>query len=856
MTDLPPSPKVDLTTCDFEPIHEIGRIQSFGYLLSFSSDWIVNFASLNCAELFARPAQSLIGAPGHEVVDSRALHEIRSRLQMLGSPDSVERMFDIELVGDGRLFDLAVHMSGRSFIIEAEPGESGKRRDYVGYVRPMIERMRKTGDVHKLCESAARQLRALTGFDRVMIYRFGPSGAGEVIAESLSGTIESYRGLHFPASDIPAQARRLYARNLLRIITDVDDPTVPIIPATDPDGQPLDLSMSGLRAVSPIHIEYLGNMGVKASMSVSIMRRDKLWGLIACHHYSPLRLSYPVRSAAELFGEFFAYLLEQAETDDALARRATAVQLHDRIMVRLAGGTSLLTAFDDFAETIGKVIPFDGAVGWVDGQFVNQGITPSREQFIELARFLNTAGASTVWSSNHLSAVFAPAAAYSERAAGVLALPVSRSPRDYIVLFRREFIHQVNWAGDPSKPVEVGPLGARLTPRKSFDIWKEERRGQSRAWEADEIATAESLRVTLLEVVLRLADSAHREREQASAHQDFLIAELNHRVRNILNLIRGLVSQSRASAQTIDQFAEIVGNRIYALARAHDLVTRNNWTPASIHGLVRTECKAYVADSVSRLNIAGVDALLQPGAFSTMALVIHELTTNSCKYGALSDNRGRVAMTLQRRGDGGLEVLWAESGGPAVKPPERRGFGSAIIERTVPHELGGEAEIDYPESGVVARFVLPAAQIASFGVLPSCAEAEPAPAEPDAGPARETLLDGQVLVVEDNMIIAMETEEILRGLGCAQCHGVASVADALAVLDGHEIRFGLLDINLGKETSAPVAAALAERGTPFIFASGYGEGAAVPRGFESVPIVTKPYSPKDIFAAIASLKRD
>lgn len=247
----------------------------------------------------------------------------------------------------------------------------------MSYVRPMIDRLRQSSSIEQLCASAARHLRGLTGFDRVMVYRFEGDGAGEVVAESLNGMVDSFKGLHFPASDIPAQARRLYTRNLLRIISDVDDPTVPIYPATDPNGDPLDLSMSGLRAVSPIHVEYLRNMGVKASMSVSIMRRGKLWGLMACHHYSPLTLSYSVRTASELFGEFFAYLLEQKETDFALEQRSASMRLHDEMMARVASGGSLLEAFEDFSESIGRVIPFDGVIGWVDGRFMSHGTTPS-----------------------------------------------------------------------------------------------------------------------------------------------------------------------------------------------------------------------------------------------------------------------------------------------------------------------------------------------------------------------------------------------------------------------------------------------------------------------------------------------
>lgn len=840
---------VDLSTCDLEPIHIIGRIQSFGWLISFSSDWIINHVSLNCGDLFGRDPRDLIGLSATEFLSAEALHDIRTRLQILGGSGTVERAFDLDLLGDGRCFDVAVHPSGRSFVLEIEPHEGGKRRDFVSYVRPMIERLRQSATIEQLCASAARHLRGLTGFDRVMVYRFDGDGAGEVVAESLNGMVDSFKGLHFPSSDIPAQARRLYTRNMLRIISDVDDPTVPVHPTVGPNGDPLDLSMSGLRAVSPIHIEYLRNMGVKASMSVSIMRRGKLWGLMACHHYSPLRLSYSVRTASELFGEFFAYLLEQKETDFSMEKRSESLRLHDEIMARVASGGSLLDAFGEFTDSIGHVIPFDGVVGWVDGRFLSHGVTPGQRQFEKLARFLNTAGASTVWSTDNIGGVFAPAREWVDKAAGLLALPVSRSPRDYIVLFRSEALREVKWAGNPEKSVELGPNGARLTPRKSFEIWKEERRGYSRPWTDEEVAAAESLRITLLEVVLRLSDAANVEREQATRQQDMLIAELNHRVRNILNLIRGLVTQSKEGASTIDEFAEIVGSRIHALARAHDQVTRKDWSPSSLYDLIRTEAGAYASHSQDRVVIEGPDALIAPSAFTTLALVIHELMTNSCKYGALSDSRGQVCVTLGRGDDGALEIDWNEEGGPPVKEPTRRGFGSTIIERTIPHELSGSASVIYPESGLHALFLIPVDHIASFET-PGAVIREPVVEPPAVADISDGLASGVALIVEDNVIIAMEAEDVLRGFGFHDCRIAGSVNSALGVLEGADVSFAMLDVNLGKDTSEPVAQALQARGIPFIFASGYGERALQSGQFKGVPVVTKPYGEREMRLAI------
>jgi light-regulated signal transduction histidine kinase (bacteriophytochrome) len=412
-----PEQGVDLNSCDLEPIHIIGRIQTFGTLLAVSSDWIISRASTNCAGLLGRSAQEVIGLSASEFLAPGAVDQIRARLSEL-QPGQVERLFNLALTHDGRSFDLALYRSGRHVVMEVEPAATKAARDYLSLVRPMLDATRKAADLTDLCDIAARQMRRLTGFDRVKVYRFDAEGAGEVIAEARGDGIDSFLGLHFPASDIPRQARLLYTKNLLRIISDVDDTPADVYPVLDFDGAPLDLSHSGLRAVSPIHIEYLRNMGVKASMSVSILRNGELWGLFACHHYSPLTLPYGTRTAAELFGEFFSGALEQMEIRKALTQRDTATHLHDALMAQVANGGALLANFDRFADLIRQVIPFDGIVGYVAGDYVARGDTPAQRQFLDLARFLNTTGNGACWSTHHLAQVYPPPQGSEKGSAG------------------------------------------------------------------------------------------------------------------------------------------------------------------------------------------------------------------------------------------------------------------------------------------------------------------------------------------------------------------------------------------------------------------------------------------------------
>ncbi|MGJ8573030.1 MAG: HWE histidine kinase domain-containing protein [Hoeflea sp.] len=857
MTDAKPAAAVetvDLSNCDRELIHVLGKVQSFGALISVSSDWFVNHVSRNIHEFIdGAQAEELVGRPLSEVLDPDAIHDIRSKLQQLGSPDAVQRLFECRLTSSPDLFDLALHLSGRSVVIEIERHQTRGKTDQTSYVRPMIDRIAKADSVEQLCKVAARQVRALTGFDRVMVYQFQPDGSGMVIAEALTAGMDSFKGLHYPASDIPSQARALYKRSLLRIISDVDDEGWAIHPVVSPSGEPLDLSLSSTRAVSPIHLEYLRNMGVAASMSISILKRGELWGLFACHHNTPRTLPYDTRTAAELFGQMFSYMLDQMEGDVERTQRDRGQALHDRLMSQLADGSKIEDNFDVIASAIQEAIPFDGAVGWIRGKFFSQGSTPAAAQFEDLARFLNTTAPGTVFSTDNLAKVYPQASEFADRAAGLLALPVSRSPRDYIVLFRGEIAKSVSWAGNPDKPASLGPNGARLTPRKSFETWREVVRNHCVPWTSTEVYAADALRVTLLEVVLRMSDASLREQSQAHERQEILISELNHRVRNILNLIRGLVNQSKSEARSVSEFTEVVGGRIHALARAHDQITRKNWNPASAHELIALEIEAYLDGNADRVQVKGIDVLLEPGAFTTFALVAHEMITNSAKYGALSNQHGSLEITTTREGDGHFHIHWLETGGPPiVNPPSRRGFGSTIIEKSIPFELKGTAQLRFEPSGLQAEFTIPAAYVAAIK-LPSKLESGRAQKRSDIATPH---LDCDVLIVEDNMIIGLDAEEFVRELGARSIHVASNSSDAITIVESRELGFALLDVNLGTETCESVAIALQARSVPFAFATGYGDQTHLLQRFPNTPVVQKPYSKADIAQALTTIHAD
>ncbi|MBN2972545.1 GAF domain-containing protein [Roseomonas aeriglobus] len=845
---------VDLTNCDREPIHELGGIQPLGFLIAVSPDWLVKRASANVADILGIGAEDLLGAPIADYLSAETIHVLRNRLTMLRGDDAVERVFGLPLRdGDDTRFDFAVHMVDGTIVLEGEPTSANPTADPAGTIRAMMARLDETGELPAFFREGARQVRAITGFDRVMVYKFDTDGSGIVVAESARSGIGSFLDLRYPASDIPVQARKLYLRTPFRIIADVNAEAVPIVPSRDETGAPLDLSLSILRAVSPIHIEYLRNMGVAASLSISIIVEGRLWGLFACHHYSgPRAPDFERRSIAELFGAMFAFKLESRERKALAVYEQSARATSDRLLAAIAGDASLLDRPEWLGEMLSQTVPCDGIGIWVDGRVASSGITPPTSAFPALVRRLNAMASGRVFATDHLAGVLPAAEAYAETGAGVLAIPISRSPRDYVLLFRQERVRTVTWGGDPQKPATWGPNGARLSPRKSFEAWTQEVRHRSEPFTEAEVRVAEMLRASLIEVVLRLSDDAQAERQRASERQELLIAELNHRVRNILSLIRGLVRQSNRSAGSVRDYVEMLEGRIEALARAHDQITQDNWSPAPLIRLIETEASAYLAGKAARVTTSGPPVLLRPAAFSTLALVFHELMTNSAKYGALSDSGiVRVDWTLDAEND--LRILWRETGGPAVQAPTRQGFGTTIIQRSIPYDLRGKAEVRYAVTGLEADFCVPGQHIVVDG------EAAPtaAPAvlgDPDvttAAPA--SVLTGTVLLVEDSLIIAMDAEDILTSLGASRVVTAASTTAAFDEIVENALTLAVLDVNLGNETSLPVAEMLHARGIPFVFATGYGEQLRLPPELENTPVLQKPYTAANLRRGLEQL---
>jgi light-regulated signal transduction histidine kinase (bacteriophytochrome) len=829
----------DLTNCDVEPIHIPGSIQPHGCLLACD-------ATAGSILRHSANSHALLGIEGElngnnlsDVIGRTLAHEIRNALSRAQDGGRSALLFG-QALANGRHFDVAVHRYKGYAIIELEPTESDIAQP-LELSRTMLNRISKLATTEQLISGAVRLIQAMLDYDRVMIYQFGADGAGKVCGEAKRPHLESFFGQYFPATDIPKQARALYLKNPIRIISDANCERVQIVPVLDASGEPLDLSFAHLRSVSPIHCEYLRNMGVRASMSISIIVDGELWGLIACHHYEPRTLSMAQRVAAEIFGEFFSLhlnALNHKQTLDAATTARTALDNLLQAAVKVEDINELLgNSLSDFA----KLIPADGLAITLQGKVTVLGTTPAEDDIKSLARFATNVTDGKTWATNKLSNFIEDAERYADRAAGMLVIPLSQRPRDYIFFFRKELVQTLNWAGNPEKSYETGPFGDRLTPRKSFAIWKQTVHLQSEPWTEKERQFGEAARTAMVSVILEHSELLADERAKSAVRQRMLNQELTHRVKNILAIIKSLVTNPASQNTTLENYVEALRGRIQALSFAHDQVVRGEGG-GSLQELLDAELSPYRTD-MNAIELKGPNVWMDARSFSIMALVFHELSTNAAKYGSLSRQGGKLSVSWSVDPFGACDILWSESNGPVVHAPSRQGFGTVLIDRSIPFDLGGESNVEYKPEGISASFRIPARFVSTR------AERKTQAAVNAAAPEVPSVDRGgkKVMIVEDQMLIALELEQILQEAGLEVVATLTSSQQSIGYLaDGPLPDLAILDVNLGDTTSEPIAHVLTQKGVPFMFATGYDNGNDVPAAFSDVPVVRKPYSGETI----------
>jgi light-regulated signal transduction histidine kinase (bacteriophytochrome) len=684
---------LDLAACEREPIHIPGAIQQHGVLLALSDALEVCAASANADPLLGPP----MGRSISQIIECGGI-----QIERGAGAAVAQHVGTVELLGVPH--DAFVHRSGAALILELEKtaGEAPNSTDLLAQLLATSSSIAEAGGLMDASKVAAEAARAITGYDRVMIYRFLGDGSGQVIAEDRSERVESLLNHRYPASDIPAQARALYVNNPVRVIPDVAYAPV----ALDAENRLLDLSGAVLRSVSPYHIQYLKNMGVGASASISILRQGELWGLIACQHLSPKPIGHlhreMCRHVALLLATSISCLEEEASQREVL--RLT--RRREELLPRVSAAEDLADGLTQNAEELRRVIASDGVAILAGDRIVRSGACPTEADIQALCLTLTHSSAPSIFSSDELSSHHSPASGWGAYGSGLLSVMLSRSPPLALLWFRAEEIETVNWAGNPHKPLEPGASTGDLTPRRSFEVWAEQVRGRSRPWRPNELEAAQQLADRLTEIAehkalsqlgRQLSESVH-EKDAALAAKDLMVREVHHRVQNNLQVVTAMLKLQKGEIEDegARQQLELASDRIRSISTLHRLLWRSeNMQVVNLESffselseeLVATrgeKWRGQVQLQVTPIQLPGHMVML-------LGLAVTELLTNAFKH-AYGGAPGPITLVAIERGDAKISVTVRDrgvGGGPEVRPES---FGSRLVQRLI-QQMGGQLNV-------------------------------------------------------------------------------------------------------------------------------------------------------------------
>jgi diguanylate cyclase (GGDEF)-like protein/PAS domain S-box-containing protein len=505
-----------LSNCAREPIHQIGTIQPGGVLVALrQTDLVVHSVSANVGDLFDFTPDAVLGQSLDHLIGEASAAAFRELIAQGKDLDALHWSIAIARPSGEARFDAQVFLAGGLWIIEIEcqpPALSDPFYDVFIPIRDALWKLDSEMDLQRYTQAVVDQVRVLTDFDRVMMYRFDSNWDGEVVAEAKGDGVGSYLGNRFPASDIPAQARELYVRNLVRLLADVEAMAVPLLVNHDPTtGQPVDLSLSWFRSMSLVHTEYLRNMGVRASLSISLVQNGRLWGLIACHHLSPKYVSLRAREQDEFIGRVVSLKLTNMDDRERgdLNRRSRDVLFELIELIR----HSMIppdTAIVSLQEKFLGLARADGGIVSIDGRRHAMGETPDPATIESMLGLLRTKPRSAVFHTERLSELFVelpgrPDLRGSEKISGMMVAPLDHEMRNFVMWFRLGVVCTLRWAGRPAKRVVREGALLRISPRESFETWIETYRDRSISWSQVELDAASSLSLALIEALTQKA---------------------------------------------------------------------------------------------------------------------------------------------------------------------------------------------------------------------------------------------------------------------------------------------------------------------------------------------------------------
>jgi chemotaxis family two-component system sensor kinase Cph1 len=730
----------DLDACAREPIRIPGGIQPHGVLLILDNagERIIQ-TSANTAELLGLSPVALLNQPFSVLCAASLERELRKWLAYTDSPGSNTNFLRTAQIGE-RLLQVLAHRTAQGVIIEFEQPPSSEDETLEALyprIGRFMEGAQSFATLDELSRAAAIEFRRVSGFNRVLIYRFDHQWHGEVIAEDGDGELPSYLGLRFPASDIPAQARELYRLNRLRLIPDAAYVPSALQPTLSPiDGAPLDLSYASLRSVSPVHLEYMRNMGTLASMSVSILVEGRLWGLVSCHNRLPKQLNAQARTACDLLGMVLSQQIASREQGAYAARRIALKQIEGQLLSHLAMAPTFQEGLAASAPWWLKIADAHGAVVLHDDGLFTAGITPPESRIRALAERLREDGYLDTFATDSLALTYPEFADIADVASGVLAISISQLHPAYIIWLRPELIRTIRWSGDPTKSVESGTQ--RLHPRTSFASWKEQVLLHSASWSRAEIDSVSDFRAAIINLVLRRAEERAQltgELQRSNRELESFSYSVSHDLRapfrhivGYTQLLRdrekGLSEKSQHYLDSINEAATTAGRLVDdLLSFSHLGRTSVAKSSVDMQKLVREVQRSLEPDTQNRniqwcigplpsawadpnllrqamLNLLGNAVKYTRGRDPAVVTLTGELQGNLCVY-SVGDNGAGFDMAYVHKLFGVFQRLHR------MEDFEGTGIGLALTKRIVERHDGWIKAHGNPDQGATFTFAIP-----------------------------------------------------------------------------------------------------------------------------------------------------
>jgi light-regulated signal transduction histidine kinase (bacteriophytochrome) len=677
-----------LENCSREPIHIPGKIQDHGFLIALDGTFRITYCSENVIDFFGITATELLNRPAG-ILDSYLKRTeppnfLVQLIKLAQSDQGFEPFNPYPLTINGLPFNLIISKSEQFYLLEFEPEFSDLKADLQRVVGRSLSEMLSDIQPASILNKSVTKIKEIIGYDRVMIYKFHADGHGEVVAEVKNGNLEPFLGLHYPATDIPKQARELYKKNLTRLIANVYTTPSPILTMLEADRAPLDLTNSALRAVSPIHIQYLKNMGVASSFSISLVHEDELWGLIACHNYTPRFINFKERDAAKLIGQVLSSalsfrILEQDEQN--VARFKVSTDVLTRQLIR---ENNIASALFRFEYTLLDAVDATGVVMFFDNELHTKGEVPSNAFLYQLVSWLDENMEPDIYATQKLSEIYGDALEYKEIASGMLACRLSKELREYMIWFRPEVISTVNWAGNPDKAVEVtGSDLTNISPRKSFEVWSSEVYLTAVPWINEELQSVLKLKEEIRFAISRKATELRVLNEKLKEAYDELDAfsyTISHDLKNPLSSIKSY-SQILLRNTTLEPKAQHMVSRILSGAEKmqtmiQDVLSysragqlQSEYKLVNMKNLLnelKQELLVSYNDPLVEININGVEDVY--GEETMVMQVFSNLIGNAVKY---SQQASKPVVNINAV-DHGNEVEYAiQDNGIGIDPSEQ-----------------------------------------------------------------------------------------------------------------------------------------------------------------------------------------